>query len=545
MCRSKAAKIVLVGYIKCHMYSFILTLIVLALVEIQVASFSTTKWPRSRTTWIRLSDGLNKGAMTSLSNFKEQLTSPNDLLVERIASWQGDGVYKRLSVSDAMKISGMKQEEVRRDLMLLSTLTSGTIEVDDTGELIYAFPNDFVAVLRQRNLGSKLKQMRKKYTPAVMYVTRVGFGLLLLTSLAAIASAFVAASSGSNDKEDREDTRGGRRQSAGLTLNFGGGRRYGYGGYSSMDFLFDFFYPRPYSYYYYERDRKGAADGVSLLESFFSFVFGDGDPNHDFDSRRMQTIAEYIRDKDGIVVAEELAPFMDPHLPPLSVAELRQGESPEARLALSKAKRAQESTVVDESWVLPAVLQFGGMPQVTGNGNIYYRFDALRKSMSAASASATREASPSLVDKSTMDEGDDGPALWMKERTIPFSRALPSQRVLAGALGCLNFAGVQWLGRFLRMNGLRMPGLYPLMMGYALLYVSIPMYRALRLQRRNTAIVSNNSNREMWATFVQQMRDTQFKEKLADVAQHSEQNKPRDDGPRQVIYTTEVETKGG
>ena len=83
------------------------------------------------------------------------------------------------------------------------------------------------------------------------------------------------------------------------------------------------------------------------------------------------------------------------------------------------------------------------------------------------------------------------------------------------------------------------------MMGYALLYVSIPMYRALRLQRRNTAIVSNNSNREMWATFVQQMRDTQFKEKLADVAQHSEQNKPRDDGPRQVIYTTEVETKGG
>ena len=71
---------------------------------------------------------------------------------------------QRLTVSDAMKISGMKQEEVRENMMLISTLTGGTIEVDDTGELIYAFPKDFPAVLRQRNLGSKLTQTRKKLT---------------------------------------------------------------------------------------------------------------------------------------------------------------------------------------------------------------------------------------------------------------------------------------------------------------------------------------------------------------------------------------------
>ena len=129
-----------------------------------------------------------------------------------------------------------------------------------------------------------------------------------------------------------------------------------------MDFLFDFFYPRPY-YYYYESSRRGDSANVGLLESFFSFVFGDGDPNHDFNSRRMQTIAEYIRSKDGVVVAEELAPFMDPQLPPLPMAELRQRNTPETRLALIKARQARERSVVDESWVLPAVLQFGVCPR--------------------------------------------------------------------------------------------------------------------------------------------------------------------------------------
>ena len=175
-------------------------------------------------------------------------------------------------------------------------------------------------------------------------------------------------------------------------------------------------------YYYYESSRRGDSTNVGLLESFFSFVFGDGDPNHDFNSRRMQTIAEYIRSKDGVVVAEELAPFMDPQLPPLPMAELRQRNTPETRLALIKARQARERGVVDESWVLPAVLQFGGMPQVTENGNIYYRFDTLRKSMSASSsASSSTGTSPSSMTDKSEDDKKNNQLLWMEESIIPFS----------------------------------------------------------------------------------------------------------------------------
>ena len=91
------------------------------------------------------------------------------------------------------------------------------------------------------------------------------------------------------------------------------------------------------------------------------------------------------------------------------------------------------------------------------------------------------------------------------------------------------------------MNGIRMPGLYPLMVGYALLYVSIPVYRALRLQQRNAVIKFNNGNREMWADFVHRMQDKELRGKISDVAQHSKQNNPNDGGPKQIIYTTNIE----
>lgn len=483
---------------------------------------------------------------------RDALRSPDDKLVDSISAWQAKGKYKRLSVSDAMKISGMKQEEASQNLMLLSTLTGGTIEVDDSGELIYAFPKDFITILRQRNLGSKLKLVQKKCAPAVMYATRVTFGLMLLTSLTIVATAMTAAasSSSSSSSGDRDDDRRSNRVTSrgGVTINlFGGGRRYGYG---MGDFLFDFFYPRPYGYYYYER--RGASssgkDGVSLLESFFSFVFGDGDPNHNFESRRFQAIAEFIRSKDGVVVAEDLAPYMDPQLPPMSstVAGLRREwrESAEVTRALAQAKGKSESSIIDESWVLPAVLQFGGIPEVTESGNIYYCFESLRKRKAASASIPIRGKTQELLQQELAEQREEEErsklALWVEETPIPFSRASESQKVMAAVLGIANFGGVSWLGSFLRRNAINATGFYPFMVGYALLYMGMPLYRAMTLHRRNAKINTNNRNREMWSTYVHEAGDERLKSKLDDVAKHSRQIRP-DSGSnrkRNVVYTT-------
>lgn len=42
-----------------------------------------------------------------------------------------------------------------------------------------------------------------------------------------------------------------------------------------------------------------------------SYVFGDGDPNDEFDKQRWQALGRYIQSRGGTVVAEELAPFLD------------------------------------------------------------------------------------------------------------------------------------------------------------------------------------------------------------------------------------------
>ncbi len=68
-------------------------------------------------------------------------------------------------------------------------------------------------------------------------------------------------------------------------------------------------------------------------------------------------IGNYIQHKGGVVTAEELAPYLD--VPPA-------GKDP-------------ESIIVDESYVVPALVRFGGSPEVDKDNNLIYRFPSLQK----------------------------------------------------------------------------------------------------------------------------------------------------------------------
>ena len=68
--------------------------------------------------------------------------------------------------------------------------------------------------------------------------------------------------------------------------------RYGGGG-GGMRLWFDptdiLWYWDPF-YYQRRRERRMRGEGMSFVESIFSFVFGDGDPNVDFEERRWQAV---------------------------------------------------------------------------------------------------------------------------------------------------------------------------------------------------------------------------------------------------------------
>merc|ERR1712238_542895 len=150
----------------------------------------------------------------------------------------------------------------------------------------------------------------------------------------------------------RDDRRGG-----GMSP-FGGG----FGGFWGPS-PFDFFFYRPYGSYGYYGTGNEAKDPeeMGFLESVFSFVFGDGDPNTGLEEKRLSLAAQMIRHNKGAVTVEQLAPYCDaPNIPSTS------------------------SSYVDESFVLPIVSQLDGEPRVTEEGDIIYVFPDLQVSTSTS-----------------------------------------------------------------------------------------------------------------------------------------------------------------
>ena len=76
------------------MFREALALIILAFSIKEIASFSLTKWQRGHMMGIRSQGAVYMQAKTSISSLKEQFISPDDHLVNKIASWQEDCGYK-------------------------------------------------------------------------------------------------------------------------------------------------------------------------------------------------------------------------------------------------------------------------------------------------------------------------------------------------------------------------------------------------------------------------------------------------------------------
>ena len=307
---------------------------------------------RSRTLAIHMSSTVAE----SVGYLRDSLQTPPESLIRAV---EKAGPNTPLSVGDAAALSGTDLNTARTNLMILATLTGGDLEVTKDGEILYSFPRGVRSVLERRSLGQKVKVSYNVVYPYLLFALRASFGVFLLTSLAILVGTFVAVSTSSSNNDDRD--RGNNRRDNNRLLNFP----------SLGDGLLQSFYYRPYYGYYqtsgysqdYTKKEISSNKNVSFIESFFSYVFGDGDPNAEFSTQQLKFVAAKIRANGGMVVADQLGPYLDP---------------PELKIPLNKEYDATvgsvDSYIVDESWVLPAVLQLGGVPVVTDDGNIVYQF---------------------------------------------------------------------------------------------------------------------------------------------------------------------------
>lgn len=403
-------------------------------------------------------------------------TPPDPKVIEAVESLNS----KNVVASDVAAKAGVSLSETRQSLAALATLTRGDISVTSSGELLYSFPTSIKAALSSNSLRYRITNFwLEKVWPNLFWAIRVSFGVFLFISIAVIFSTllFIQTGGGSSDRDERDERRGG---GGGGGLGF----RYGMG-----DFFFDLFYPRtfysPYYGYYgrvdpydprqvIQSEKEDERSGI--FEGIYSYIFGDGDPNRNMEAARLREASRVIRENNGAVTAEQLAPFCD----------------------VDDPDDLGSKFLVEEGFVLPIVSQLGGEPVVTDDGDIIYIFPDLQ-------VSAREEGSYEFDIESRED--------YLEEKTLDFSRNPAFGNVAAAALGVVNLGGAAYLGQVLAspsLSGVTLGGVfglaqagYPLLLAYAVLFNAIPLLRYFYINQKNTEIIKRNSARRKWKTYLE------------------------------------------
>ncbi|MFQ3680161.1 MAG: hypothetical protein SNJ60_06615, partial [Pseudanabaenaceae cyanobacterium] len=250
--------------------------------------------------------------------------------------------------------------------------------------------------------------------------------------------------------------------------------------------------------YYEQRQSPTVAEEpeMGFLEGVFSFLFGDGDPNANLETERYQAIASAIYVNGGAVTAEQLAPYLD-------------GEG--------------------EAAVLPVLVKFNGFPEVSDRGDIAYRFPELQTVAEYRSPQA--------------------PPPYLIEKTWPFSRAGAGNIGLAIGLGVFYLVGALVLGGLLAEIAAQgmvvgaflqfVAGAYGVLLGYAILFLTVPAVRYLVLQTLvNPPIVRRNQERAARAEALRSPAP-ELQQKLAFARQLARELNVV--GTQNLAYTTETD----
>ncbi|XP_034914552.1 uncharacterized protein At5g03900, chloroplastic [Populus alba] len=405
-----------------------------------------------------------------------------------------DACGGRVTIGDVASRAGLKLNEAQKALQALASDTDGFLEVSDEGDVLYVFPKDYRSKLAAKSLRLKFEPLYEKGKAAAEYLIRVSFGTALIASIVIVYTTIIAILSSSRDENDR-----GRRRSRSFDT--------GFMFYLSPTDLFWYWDP----YYYRRRQlRTDGGDKMNFIESVFSFVFGDGDPNQGIEEERWKLIGQYISSNGGVVAAEELAPFLD--------------------LKTTEDMR-------DESYILPVLLRFDGKPEIDEEGNILYQFPSLQRT-----ASSKRSGRKEYVGKRWAD-WVGGVGKFFREKTWQFSKTSSSERAMAIGLGGLNLFGVIILGTMLQDMAITQNGgfikfvssIFPLLQIYAGSFFAIPLIRWFLVLQKNAEIENRNRAREQCAQMLE-LPDISLRRKILsarDMAQKTVIGQDR------IVYTTD------
>jgi len=395
----------------------------------------------------------------------------------------------RVTVGDVAAKAGLDVNFAQRELLTLASEAGGNLQVAESGDIAYLFPNNFRDILRNKFLRLQLQEWWQKIWRILFYLIRISFGIVLVASILLIFVAITILLSSGSDNNG-----GGGGEGGG-----GGGRGGGFFffPYFWNDLIWIFYWNHDEPYYQQRSRLTGQKPQMSFLEAVFSFIFGDGNPNHNLEERKWSDIATAIRNNRGAVVAEQIAPYLE---------NLGQGYAREY-----------------EEYMLPALARFDGRPEVSPQGQIVYHFPQLQ---------------------TTATERNSEPvAAYLREMLWRFSNASSGQIMLAAGLGAVNLVGALVLGNLLSNSAIAsgfigfVSAIYPTILIYGVGFLAIPLIRYFWIQWKNSRIEARNQERQQRAMLLNEP-DANLLQKLAYAREFAAENVLTGED---LAYTTETE----
>lgn len=373
------------------------------------------------------------------------ISSPNTAIMQSI-----EELNYRVTVGDVASKSGLDVKIVQQELLNIISDTNGNLQVAETGDIAYLFSPNFRSILKNKYWQLRWQKWLQKAWQIIFYLIRISFGILLVSSIVLMLIAIlviVVAINSKNDSDSDSNSNSGR----------GGGGFFFLPRFWFSPDIFWIFTP-DYQQRRYERQLSNSRENeLNFLESIYSFLFGDGNPNINFEEKRWQVIATVIQNNNGAIIAEQLAPYLDN----INIYNER-----------------------DEGYILPVLIRFNGYPEVSDKGEIIYYFPELQ------------------IKAQTREKVAISP--YLKENLWQFSLATSTQKILAIGLGGVNIILALILGSLLTPELAQEIGgfilfidfLYPLLLTYGVTYLTIPLIRYFWLQNRNQKVNKRNYQRE-------------------------------------------------
>lgn len=343
--------------------------------------------------------------------------------------------------------AGLPLATVERDLQQLAIAVGGHLQVATTGEIVYKYPSNFRTILYNKSVWLQVKKYTDLIWKIAFYLIRMSFGLALLASLSIVVLTIIVFSiaamlsdndGGGIDFGDWGSSGGGSSSSWGGTWWY-----FDWGGSSTPAEAIE---PA-------EKEKSQ----LNFLGAVFSFLFGEANPNANIEELRWRSIGQVIRKNQGAITAEQVAPYLEEAMPQ------------------------------SEDHILPVLVRFNGIPEVSEIGDIIYRFP---DTQTIAQQRKFKHLPP-----------------YLQEKARRFSGATPEQVGLICALGALNFAGIFFIGALLKgaaaFGILALVGsVYSLLAAYAIGFVTIPAVRLLWLKWTNNKISKRNEKRRQRLTWL-------------------------------------------